>query len=504
MKNNFTFNISKSRAMDLPKLDWQAFDVKIKKLQYQIAVAYEMNDLRRVEELQRILTGSFAAQMLAMRTVFQSSGIFAAGVDNLSNPTIVQFWVLADQLGIIGKSPLTYLAKPVRRIWIPKSRLTNVKNRPLGIPTVLDRAVQALFLMTLEPCVEATSDANSYGFRKGLGNRDALTALWNFLHVGRFKPVLVYDADIKNFFPSVSHDWLLEHIPLSPHILKQFLKAGFVEDGTFNTTEEGFPQGGNISPAVANIVLNGLEKTIRSNVSKIKPSALDRVHVVRYADDFVVTAPQFRDVLSNIVAPAITRFLDPRGLQLNLEKTKVVDRKEGFSFLGFSWKYVPNNFRPGQWMWLVTPTDKAMDLIFKRIDDLFKLSLKEGWSIMQLITKLNQVLLGWANYYKMGHPAAAFSKVIEYVWRKYLMWCKLKYPKASMNWVFTNCFVSETQGKRKSPCAKPNSISKLKLTDIRTVKGEWFGKQTLFTGNVYKLKFTRTWRETRSGGKLNT
>ncbi|KAF7961527.1 group II intron reverse transcriptase/maturase [Cupriavidus sp. UYMU48A] len=411
-------------------IDWRRVDRNVRVMQIRIAKATQEGDWRRVKALQRSLTRSWSAKASAVRRVAMNQGARTAGVDRVEWETPEARWEAIGRLKHRGYRPL-----PLRRVYIPKS---NGKKRPLGIPTLHDRAMQALYLLALEPVSEGTSDPNSYGFRINRSTHDAMSQLFRNLFQ-EASAQWILEADIKGCFDHISHDWLESNVPMDKAILRKWLKAGVVFQGQFQATDAGTPQGGIISPTLANVALNGLERQLaeffRTKLGVAKTKKL-KVNVVRYADDFVITG-NTPEVLENEVKPWVEQFLAIRGLTLSAEKTRIVHIAEGFDFLGW-------NFRKYSGKLLITPSKKNAQAFYRKVKEV--ISVRKGAKQEDLIRVLNPMLRGWAQYHRPVVAKAMFAKMERMVFQALWRWAKRRHRRKNAEWVRRKYFA--TMGKR--------------------------------------------------------
>jgi len=412
-----------SASSDVPTewaaIDWRRIQKNVRVMQIRLTKATQEGDWRRVKSLQRWLTRSFSAKALAVKRVTENQGKRTAGVDRQLWDTPLQKFAAIAQLEKRRYRPL-----PLRRVYIPKA---NGKERPLGIPTMKDRAMQALHLLALDPVLETVSDPNSYGFRKNRSTADAMSQI--FLRTCRKTTARwVLDADIEGFFDNINHDWLIDNVRMDKTILRKWLKSGVVDRAQMLATTAGTPQGGIISPALANWTLNGLEteltKHLGARFGKSKVEKL-KVGVVRYADDFVVTGAS-QELLDIEIRSWIETFLATRGLRLSQAKTKIVHIDEGFDFLGW-------NFRKYRGKLLIKPSRKNVQAFYEKLGRVIgeRLMVKQE----DLIRLLNPMLRGWAQYHSPVVAKEAFSRMESLLVWRLMRWAKRRHPNKNAGWI---------------------------------------------------------------------
>ena len=284
--------------------------------------------------------------------------------------------------------------------------------------------MQALHLLALDPVAETTGDPHSYGFRRERSTADAIAQVRNVL--GReASPKWVLEGDIKGCFDNISHDWLLSNVCMDKGVLRKWLKSGFIETGRLFPTQAGTPQGGIISPVLANLALDGLQSELTALFRTVREARAAKVNLVRYADDFIITGSS-KEFLEDEVKPLVVKFLAARGLVLSEKKTKITHVTEGFDFLGW-------NVRLFERMLIIRPSKKNVKAFLDKI----RSTLKSMQSVAQgtVIDELMPIIRGWANYHRSQNTSWTFAKCDHQIWQALWRWACRRHPQKGKRWI---------------------------------------------------------------------
>jgi RNA-directed DNA polymerase len=410
--------------MSWHSIDWGKAHRNVRRLQARIVKATREGKTGRRKALQYLLTRSLSGKHFAVKRVTENHGKNTPGVDRQIWDTPCKKMQAVQSLHRRG-----YKAQPLRRVYIPKS---NGKMRPLGIPTMKDRAMQALYLLGLDPVAETTADPNSYGFRRERSTADAMEQCFIALAQRTCAP-WIYEGDIKSCFDRISYEWLMAHVPIDRVILHKWLKAGYMEKHTFYRTEDGTPQGGIISPVLANLALDGLEEALRAVVRRA-----DKVHLIRYADDFVITGAT-KEVLEEKVKPVVEQFLSQRGLELSADKTMITHIDRGLYFLG-------HHVRKYKGTYLAKPSKKNVKTFLDKIRQ--EIKAHRGASAGQLIQRLNPRIEGWSRYHRHQCSSRTFATADYHIYNALWRWAKRRHPHKNAQWVMRKYFYPTPDSKR--------------------------------------------------------
>jgi RNA-directed DNA polymerase len=417
-------------ACDWDSIRWGPVEDDVRRLRRRIFAASQAGDLKKVRNLQKLMLRSRVNALVSVRRVTEiNAGRLTAGVDGAVAVTSQD---KAELAAWVQHRAEPWSPRPVRRVYVAKS---DGHRRPLGIPVIADRALQALAVNALEPEWEARFEPRSYGFRPGRGCHDAIVAIHTTACGRNAKRLWVLDADLEAAFDRLGHDRILAALGGFPArgLVEQWLKAGVIDNGRFAPTGEGTPQGGVISPALMNVALHGMEAAagVRYRVLDTRSAIVERNSpvLIRYADDVLAlchSRAQAEQVKADLVG-----WLAIRGLAFNEAKTQITHLDQGVDFLGF-------NIRRYRGKLLTKPSADALRRIRKRLTA--EVKALRGANADAVITKLNPIIKGWAAYYRIGVSKRAFNALDAHLWRLVHKWARFSHPNKPARWVIARYF----------------------------------------------------------------
>jgi RNA-directed DNA polymerase len=425
-------------VLDWHAVDWLAVESNVGRLRQRIFTASQAGDLAKVRNLQKLMLRSFSNTLSSVRRVTEhNAGRLTPGVDG---EVVVTPRAKAELAARTRCQKGPGYARPVRRVYVPKA---NGKQRPLGIPVIVDRVHQARVLNALEPEWEARFEPKSYGFRPGRGCQDAIAAIYLTLKGRNPQRRWVLDADLTAAFDRIDHEHLLGVLGGFPArgMIAGWLKAGVVEDGRFTPTREGTPQGGVISPLLLNVALHGLEAAAGVRYRKVGTHAAETVEgapaLVRYADDLVVMCHSRDQALQ--VKERLAAWLAPRGLAFNEAKTRIVNVDDGFDFLGFNVRRYDDKL-------LIKPSKAALRRVREKLRG--EMLALRGANALAVLRKINPIVRGWAAYYRTVVSSEAFTALDDYMWKLTYKWATYSHQNKPRSWVIDRYFGQFNQARR--------------------------------------------------------
>jgi RNA-directed DNA polymerase len=473
-------------------INWQHVNKFVSNIQYKMVVAYRKGNLNEVYNLQYRVIMSYEGRALAVRKVSSNKGNKTPGVDKILWNSPSKKLKAISELRSVLLMAKSYNPDHVKRVWIPK---TNSKDlRPLGIPTVLDRALQTLVTLSLDPIIEETSDLYSYGSRKFRSPHDALNRLRHLLDKPNSSK-WIFDIDLSKCFDNISHEFIEKEIDsilcgTGKTLVKKWLKAGIVDKGVLSLPTKGVPQGGVISPLLCNMTLNGVDKIVRPNTPRIGTKAYNNLKgcwSVRYVDDIIIISPT-REKIVNEYYLKLKEFLKERGLEISNHKSRIINfEKESLTYLGWNLCLQNRNLKynkvgVNKSVLITKPTKESVKRIKLVIKTAF--SHKTNMPMGAIIRKLNPVIRGWTNYYRLSfHSQKVFAHLSAYVYRSWFSWSRRMHPIRNRSWL-VNRYIFQTSKhswqiglKNKQLILDPKTVLPQKLAAIKTGVNPYFNKE---------------------------
>lgn len=445
---------------DWDSISWLNISQYVEKLQQRIYRAESLGKIRKVRDLQRLLINSEAALLLSIRRVTQiNKGKRTAGIDGYKALTPYERAELFNEMKDMNIK--CHRPKPAYRTYIKKK---NGKLRPLGIPTMKDRIYQNIAKLAIEPQWEAKFEPTSYGFRPKRNCHDAIQRIHTT--VGK-KKVWIFEGDFKGCFDNLNHNYILEQVKGFPafDIIEKWLKAGFLDNNVFHESEDGTPQGGIISPLLANIALHGLEDLLNIKYRKVKRKTKisyenrAKFAVTKYADDFVIMCESMED--ANGLYTKLKPYLETRGLELEMDKTKIAHIEDGFDFLGFNIRKYKTHHGSKV---LTKPSKDSIKNAKRKISE--KARQLYGKNVQKLIGTLNPITLGTANYWSPTVAKKVFSEMDAHIWKVQYKFLRRLHPKKSWQWIRKKYFKPDKTGQSNSNWILTDPITNNQLKKV--------------------------------------
>lgn len=391
--------------------DWKGIHYRVRKLQARIARAVKAGDWHSVRKLQKLVYHSYDCRVLAVQRVTSRKNIRTPGLDGQFWHSDAERYAAVDALANL----YGYRPRPFKRFLVPKDH-DRTRTRPLSVPVIYDRAVQGLILIGLDPVVEVLADKHAFGFRLNRSAQDAIKVIvdsFGFTAANQW----FLRTDVKECFDHLSHEWLLENVPMDKRLLQKILKCGYIFRDEYFPTEEGMPQGGVLSPVITTLALSGFEKVIRGKY----PS----VQMVRFVDDFLFSG-ESKEVLF-CVLNEFKVFLSSRGLSISEPKTHIDHISKGFDFIGW------HVSAKGHKLYL-RPSEQSVDELKNRI--LSVLFHAKRWTCRRLILKLNDIIVGWCQYHVFMCSREQFAELDDWLAEVLWQWANSRHPSHTAKWIY--------------------------------------------------------------------